>query len=258
MEKRILIADDEREARILIQMNLDGFGFVFLEAKDGKSAIELAKSEMPDLIIMDHLMPGLSGYEAIKELQRDEGTRKIPVIMLTKAEFDKSMKETIKFDVVEFIQKPYDPDDLIKAVGKALGMDLERKEDKKPISMKKIIIADDDKDVRELLKIILEKKYKIICAKDGKSLLELTRKEVPDLIVTDVMMPGLDGFRAVDKLRKTSKTSLIPALFVSARITDKNTYESLKPEGPTDFLLKPFKEEKLLEKVKKLLGEEHK
>lgn len=121
---------------------------------------------------------------------------------------------------------------------------------------KKILIADDDFENRKLLKLMLEEKYDVILAKDGNSLLDLVNQENPDLIVTDIMMPGMDGLRAVKRLRKTSKNPLVPAIFISAIIKDKQLYESLKPEGPTDFLLKPFKQEELLERIERFLKKE--
>ena len=121
---------------------------------------------------------------------------------------------------------------------------------------KKIVVADDDSENREFLKLLLEDKYDVILAKDGSELLDLVNRENPDLIVTDIMMPGIDGLRAVDRLRKTSRNPLVPAIFISAIIKDKKLYESLKPEGPTDFILKPFKSEVLLESIENFLGKQ--
>ncbi|MCD6413021.1 MAG: response regulator [Elusimicrobia bacterium] len=124
--------------------------------------------------------------------------------------------------------------------------------------MKKILLADDEPYIREVIRAMLEEegKYEIFEAETGAQLIETAKQVVPDLIVADVIMPGLSGYRAVGQMRKDPRLENIPVIFNSASIKDKEMHESLKPKGPSYFLMKPFKYQELIPLVKKILNEE--
>lgn len=269
MAKKILIADDEMEMRSLIRMSLTEYDLSIIEAKDGKSCLEKTKELKPDLVIMDHSMPIMNGYEALKLIKQSEDTSRIPVIMLTKARFDEEMKGLIKLEAVEFLEKPFTQDELIKAIVKNIG-ELPRLfqptvSSPKPVATTesvsekdgsekiKILIADDSPEIRTLLRIMLKDRYEVIEVKDGAKLIDETLKNSPSLIIADIMMPGLDGFRAVGRLRKSSSFSMTPVIFISAAISDRDQYLKLKPEGPSCFMTKPIKSKELLAKIDELL-----
>ncbi len=83
MTLRILIADDSLLYRTQVGDLLEGAGFTVYQAEDGLQAVELAKKEIPDLIVLDVMMPNMDGYTALMTLKGDESTKEIPVIMLT-------------------------------------------------------------------------------------------------------------------------------------------------------------------------------
>jgi len=118
---------------------------------------------------------------------------------------------------------------------------------------KRILIADDDEDTRHLFKEILSDKYYVIEVRNGEQLLSAVDTVEPDLIIADIVMPKIDGLRAIRRLRQRSAFSTTPVIFISAAITDKKLYESLKPEGPSIFMTKPIDDEVLLETVEELL-----
>jgi CheY-like chemotaxis protein len=88
LAKKVLIVDNGIDARFLLKVHLRKFDVEFIEARDGESALELAQSEKSDLIVMDYVLPKLSGYEMIKRIEKDEATREIPIIITTIAGFD--------------------------------------------------------------------------------------------------------------------------------------------------------------------------
>ena len=95
-----------------------------IEAIDGKEAISMAKEHKPELIIMDHQMPELSGYEAIKAIREIDDLKKIPIIMVTGKNFDDGMRDLIKMDANEFLPKPFTVDELMSAIARVTGKDL--------------------------------------------------------------------------------------------------------------------------------------
>ena len=81
--KRVLVVDDEADARMFVRTVVEELGHVVIEAEDGQKGVETARAESPDLIVMDVQMPNLDGYGAFSALRKDDATKGIPVIMLT-------------------------------------------------------------------------------------------------------------------------------------------------------------------------------
>jgi len=271
MPKKVLIVDSDIDARFLVKVHLRRFNVEFIEARNGESGLELVQSKKPDLIVMDYVLPRLSGYEMIKRIQKDKATRDIPIIIATIAGFDLQMKE---LNVVGYLPKPFSREQFLTAVEKALGkIPLKRKEARvAPLSgqtakvvpikkkseatatMKKIVIADDEEDVRELLKSLLKDKYLVILARDGLDLIEKVKKERPDLIICDVIMPGQSGYKSIKRLREKPEFLNLPVIFNSGLVKDRELYETLKPEGPSYFINKPFGKKVLLDKIEEMLN----
>ncbi len=111
-----------------------------------------------------------------------------------------------------------------------------------------VLIADDNADMRQQLQRILSVDYEVVAAADGEGALELARRFGPDLIVTDVMMPKLDGFGLVAALLSDADLALIPVLMLSARAGMEASGEGLLA-GADDYLVKPFRSRDLLNRV---------
>ncbi|MFB0526993.1 MAG: response regulator [bacterium] len=270
MPKKVLIVDSDIDARFLVKVHLRRFNVEFIEARDGESGLELAQSEKPDLVVMDYVLPKLSGYEMVKKIQKDKVTRNIPIIIATIAGFDLQMKE---LNIVEYLPKPFSREQFLKAVEKALGkIPLKRKEarvippgiettkvapmekkEEATAAMKKIVVADDEEEVRELMEELLKDRYLVILARDGLDLIEKVKKERPDLILCDVIMPGQSGYKSIKRLRENPEFLNIPVIFHSGLVKDRELYETLKPEGPSHFMLKPFTKKVLLDKIEEML-----
>jgi signal transduction histidine kinase len=116
----------------------------------------------------------------------------------------------------------------------------------------RILVADDNADVRDYLKRLLGTRYRVELARDGAHALELVRQEPPDLVVTDVMMPLLDGFGLVASLREQAATRDLPVLMLSARAGEDPRIEGLRA-GADDYLVKPFSARELLARIETLL-----
>lgn len=113
---------------------------------------------------------------------------------------------------------------------------------------KLILLVDDNNDMREYVASILEAKWNVIKASNGLEALELAQTRRPDLILTDVMMPILDGFGLLQKIRESSDLSLTPVILLSARAGEEAKVEGLNA-GADDYLIKPFSTKELLSRV---------
>jgi CheY-like chemotaxis protein len=122
MAKKIMIADDEEMIRNLVKVSLREDDYEILEARDGLEALNLAKEKMPDLIILDIMMPGMVGYIVCKELKNNPETKKIIIFFLTSRSSTFSIKTTIENAGGDgLINKPFDPLELRQKIKKALG-----------------------------------------------------------------------------------------------------------------------------------------
>jgi DNA-binding response OmpR family regulator len=127
MPTRVLVIDDEAPIRLLCRVNLEAERMEVLEAEDGPSGLGIARSDRPDVILLDVMMPGLDGWNVAEELLDDEATRDIPIIFLTaRAEF-RDRARGLDIGGVDYVTKPFNPLDLAPLVRELLDR-LERGE----------------------------------------------------------------------------------------------------------------------------------
>ncbi len=122
MDKRILIADDDEVILKVGKFNLERAGYEVITAANGGDAVEMAKMEHPDLIILDVMMPVMDGYTALLKLKGDEETKDIPVIILTAQVGEMYEKISLEMGVVEHLNKPFNPNELVERVDTILGV----------------------------------------------------------------------------------------------------------------------------------------
>jgi len=117
MRKRILIADDSVNTRGILRFMLQNQGFELVEAENGEEALTKAKSTLPDLIVLDGMMPKLSGFDACRYLKEDPKTKAIPIILLTAAvQTDPSRDWAKESPADKFMAKPFQMKELLAAV----------------------------------------------------------------------------------------------------------------------------------------------
>lgn len=113
---RILVVDDEPGIVDIARANLEGHGFVVIEAYDGEEALRKIKDEKPDLVVLDILMPEMDGWEVLEKVESDPELSGIPVIMLTARVSDEDVLRGLESGAVEYMTKPFYPQDLVAAV----------------------------------------------------------------------------------------------------------------------------------------------
>jgi CheY-like chemotaxis protein len=117
----------------------------------------------------------------------------------------------------------------------------------------KILVVDDEEHIRKILKFQLEKHgYSVVTAENGEVALQHVRRESPDLMILDVMMPRLDGFEVCKQIRQNFQTSQIPIIMLTAKSDLPDRIKGLR-DGANDYLIKPYSNEELLLRVKNVL-----
>ena len=114
--QKILVVDDSASQRMLVAALLSAEGHTVIMACDGEEAVSKAKSELPDLIIMDIVMPGLNGFQATRAITNDEATWHIPVILLTSKDMDSDRVWALRQGATAFMNKPLDHEKLLELV----------------------------------------------------------------------------------------------------------------------------------------------
>jgi len=109
MAPRVLVIDDEGPIRLLCRVNLEAAGMVVHEARDGASGVEAARRELPDVILLDVMMPGMDGWEVFGELLKEEQTATIPVVFLTARAELRDQARGLELGGVDYVTKPFDP-----------------------------------------------------------------------------------------------------------------------------------------------------
>lgn len=119
--------------------------------------------------------------------------------------------------------------------------------------MEKILVVDDDEPNRDLLKSLLASEYEVMVAENGEMAIEIASQQMPDLILLDIQMPGIDGYQTCQRLKDNQENENCPVIFVSAK---NNEDEILKgyEVGAVDYLVKPFKPKELRQKIANNLG----
>lgn len=122
MSKKILLVDDSATSRLTSRWMIGGeSNYELISASDGKEGLEMALAEKPDLILMDVVMPRMSGLEACRALKGQEGTKKIPVILLTTKSEQATIQEAYQSGCNEFMTKPVDEKKLRAVLKNYLG-----------------------------------------------------------------------------------------------------------------------------------------
>jgi len=118
---RILVADDDPMIIRLLEIKLSQAGYDVISAEDGLQALDAATKQVPDLIVLDGMMPGLDGFEVLRRLRDQPGTRNIPIIVLTARDQREDVEDALSSGASSYLVKPVNPHDLIAVIARHLA-----------------------------------------------------------------------------------------------------------------------------------------
>lgn len=168
--QKVLAVDDEADILTLLDYNLSKAGFAVIQAEDGPEAIELAKREKPDIIILDLMMPSMEGTEVCKILKKDDATSHIPIIMLTAKGEEVDRIVGLELGADDYITKPFSPRELILRVKAVLKRG--RKQEQAKVIAKNRIRIDTERNA-----VFVDKKPIELTAIEFKLLVELATSD---------------------------------------------------------------------------------
>jgi len=211
----VLVVEDNPTTRKMFRVALESAGYEVLEAGDARTALDMAGRRPPDLVIQDLILPDMDGLELVRSLRTQLGDAPIPIFcasgFLSKLDEARALKGGFSAVLV----KPVDPLhllDLVKAhlVAKPSAHQVLGRGER-------ILLADDDPLQLKLAEAWLTSSgFNLLTATDGTSALEMARRERPDAILSDVLMPGMDGFALCLAIRRDRDLESIPVVLASS------------------------------------------
>jgi len=201
----ILVVDDDPSVRQLISRHLEQEGWKTVQASNATDALQLARESRPMLITLDIMMPDASGWWVLEKLKEDPQTAGIPVLVVTIVE---DQRLVFALGASDYLGKPYDRGALIAKIHRLLPR----------LEGKRVLVVDDDAEARTMLaKILNEERADVVLATGGDEAMSLIAQAPPDLVLLDLMMPGMSGFEMVARLRAQPAGASIPVMIVSAK-----------------------------------------
>jgi len=251
MKKKILIVDDNPDLISILQVQLENKGYDTVQAANGRQAVDIATTQLPDLIVMDIMMPQMNGLQAARLIRKNPKTRSIPMLASTAKMSHADTKECLESGFNDHIAKPFTSTQLVSRIEKLLKQNSDSLSTLFPMK-KKILIVDDNEDLHKFVQMSLRDSYETLSAKNGEEAVGLAMMEVPDLILMDLMMYEMNGLEAIRLIRQIPKTHSIPVIAITAGISDTIEDECFRI-GCDDYLAKPFTYEQLISRIEKLL-----
>ena len=250
--RTLLLVEDSEPQIIQLTDILREEGFTVKVARNGREALESISLSIPDAMVLDLQMPEVDGFEVLRTIRDLEATRSIPVLILTAKHITKSELSFLKENnIYQLIQKgSVNRNDLLGFVNNLFKPKLKNHEEK-PAAGKRhsksairasVLVIEDNPDNLITVKALLDDKYLISSAIDGSDGLEKALSDKPDLILLDISLPGKDGFKVLDEIRKNDSLAEIPVIALTARAM-KGDREDLLAYGFNGYISKPIDNE---------------
>ena len=237
----VLIVDDDASIVAALTSMLTSAGFSVLTADSGRIALETAAKEEPDLILLDVRLPEMDGFEVLQQLKENPATRDIPVIVVSISE---DRKTGFALGATGYISKPVNRDALISEISRIDG----------PVPDTVMIVDDNEIDRKEMTQIVEDEGIRTIVADSGRKCLDIVAEALPDVLVLDLMMPEMDGFEVLEKVRNMPEARDLPVIIVTAKDLTPEDRERLSGNVFSILSKRATTSKNLLEEIKKILS----
>lgn len=276
--RRILVVEDSEPAVVQIRDVLEEAGHQVIVAHDGIEALELIKGYVPDAIVLDLMMPRADGFQVLKTLREDERTAHVPVLILTAKHIsvdelsvlrqNNAQQLILKGNVDRFAlqravanlfysgkqEEKAGENEQQETVVKTRQKNEKTDRNEQPVSAEKpiVLVVEDNPDNMLTVRALLKEKFTVIEAVDGEQSVDLAKAHVPDLILMDIALPGIDGVDAFKAIRKNQATAHIPVIALAASVLTTDL-EILLAYGFDAYITKPIIEKQFMKIIEGVL-----
>lgn len=260
---KIVLIEDNETAIIQIKAFLEKEGYELQVAQGVHEALKILNESVPDGIILDLMMPDGDGFEVLKTIRHQDTTKHVPVLVLTAKDLtNDDIRLIYQQNVQHLIQKgDIDAEGLIERLSQLVRGPNRFKSNKLSLKQQKqednrkpnVLIVEDNRDNLTTINAILRDKYNILEATDGKQGLQIANTFLPDIILLDISLPGIDGFNVIQRLKENEQTRFIPIIAVTAHAM-KGDREKIIQTGCDGYIAKPVDPLELENVIKKWLN----
>jgi two-component system cell cycle response regulator len=266
----ILIVDDEPENLDLLEALLEPAGHTVRRATSGRDALQAVEQDSPDLIILDLMMPEVSGFEICEMLRSQETTVRIPILVVTALDQGASRERALALGADDFLAKPIEPTEVLARVEALLRvrhlpqnmdrvlaylheLELTRHAPHPPTAAEAggplVLLADDEELTRQYYgDLLTEHGFRVVPAGSGTEALAVAPHYPFETVVLDIVMPGLSGLETLDQLRLQFPD--VPVVILTAHPSSETAITALKL-GAFDFIVKGLQPELVIMAVRR-------
>lgn len=218
-------------------------------AEDGQEGLDLALKEKFDLVVSDIDMPNINGIELCRTLKNTTATQGIPVVMVSTFDSDSDVDKGFQAGASAYLSKYEIQSNLLDTVENVLSKS-------KFMRNRLVMVVDDSKVVLRIVeKGLAEAGFRVITAENGRKALGLLETLQPDLILTDIEMPDINGFEFCGAVHTNPELSMVPIVAMSSK-TDRGYMKRMLQNGASAYLCKPFNIDELVILVEKMMSDQ--
>lgn len=248
----LIIEDDIFFGDALLQKVRSG-GYEGFLSRDGATGLKELRERRPDLVLLDMVLPNMTGYEILEAKQKDPNIAHIPVIVISRSGEPAEINRALTLGVKDYLLKAtFDPEEVMEKVRLQLsGKDIstDPKTPEKPprkaedtsfpgLSGKRIMWVEDDKFLSDIIARKLSTHGCVLFhATEGESALKILEKERPDLVLLDILLSGIDGFEILRRIKSNAETKATPVILLS-NLGQREDIEKGRSLGAARFLVK--------------------
>ncbi len=247
-EARVLVIDSSLTIRQGLSRELEKLGLTVVEACDGEAGLDTAASGPFDLIITDIELPGLNGLDLCRKLKSTPETKSTPIIIVSSHDTEEDIEKCFKAGAAAFVSKLDGRQDLRRHIEDVLSRSFFLRD-------RMVLVVDDSRLIRNIARDgLAQAGFNVITAENGVKALEQLRKHRPDLIISDITMPEMDGYELCSAIRMKPEWATIPFVVMSTA-NERSVIRRMMERGACAYLEKPFNIEQLVITAEKLLSD---
>ena len=238
---RVLVVDDDDAVRQTLSEQLRMEGFEVSEAADGLSAWTEIRQSAPDAVLLDLAMPRLGGLETLKAIRAFDPS--IVTVVVTGFSDPEMHQRALELGAAAVLQKPVGGAQLARVLGRPAGL---------PPAPPRVLVVDDDAEVRDMLQDLLASRgVEVTTASNGDLAMQAIARRAPDVVLLDIVMPGLSGVEILQAIRTIAPR--VKVIMVSGGATPAQRMRTLAL-GAFDFVIKPVDDAYLLRSIDVAVG----
>ncbi|HCC47897.1 MAG TPA: hypothetical protein DEQ38_07265 [Elusimicrobia bacterium] len=257
VQQTVVVVDDDTEFSDLVKMFLEANNYRSVVVNNPAAVLDVLRSEEPDVLLLDIMMPGKDGFAIMEEMQESVATANIPIIVLSGLRLENYQERGILTGLPEIVARDLPGDLLLKLIdeqtSRASSAEPAPGAEPQKAARPRVLMADDQTELLYLMKEMIEYAgFEVVTATDGVEAMKAVFETNPDIIVLDYNMPRKNGLEVASDLKNNPLFAHIPIMIVTA-YGEKHAKLKGLSMGIDDYLIKPVDADELVARIRMIL-----